>query len=97
MNSPEVMLARISVGLECELLAASDDEILQAAEDLGMNPTMKGSAAFAGVKYPAGARQFRDFFGITDWDDVPFDAERLAQARGLLSFFGSQRKDKSGK
>jgi hypothetical protein len=35
--------------LEQELIEATDEEILAAAGDLGMNPTMKGSAAFFGV------------------------------------------------
>lgn len=35
--------------LEQELTAATDEEILAAASDLGMNPAMKGSAAFFGV------------------------------------------------
>jgi hypothetical protein len=35
--------------LEQDLTEATDEEILAAASDLGMNPTMKGSAAFFGV------------------------------------------------
>jgi hypothetical protein len=35
--------------LEQELIAATDEEILAAAGELGMNPAMKGSAAFIGV------------------------------------------------
>jgi hypothetical protein len=35
--------------LEQELTEATDEEILAAASDLGMNPGMKGSAAFFGV------------------------------------------------
>lgn len=35
--------------LEQELTDATDEEILAAASDLGMNPAMKGSAAFFGV------------------------------------------------
>jgi hypothetical protein len=35
--------------LERDLLEATDEEILEAAGDLGMNPVMKGSAAFFGV------------------------------------------------
>ena len=35
--------------LEQELIGATDEEILAAASDLGMNPAMKGSAAFFGV------------------------------------------------
>lgn len=35
--------------LERELIEATDEEILEAARDLGMNPAMKGSAAFFGI------------------------------------------------
>jgi hypothetical protein len=35
--------------LEQELTEATDEEILAAAGELGMNPAMKGSAAFFGV------------------------------------------------
>jgi hypothetical protein len=48
---PEVALNRVLAGLEKELVEATDEEIVQAAEDLGMNVRMKGSAAFLGVKY----------------------------------------------
>lgn len=40
---------RLLVALERELIEATDDEILEAARDLGMNPAMKGSAAFLGA------------------------------------------------
>jgi hypothetical protein len=48
---PELALARILAAFEQELLAASDDEILAAAQQLGMNPAMKGSAAFLGLRF----------------------------------------------
>ncbi len=47
---PDVGLERLIHGLEQELLAAPDEEFLAGARDLGMNPEMKGSAAFLGVK-----------------------------------------------
>jgi hypothetical protein len=37
-------------------------EVIGAAHSLGMNPHMKGSAAFAGLKY-SGKPQMSDFFG----------------------------------
>ena len=40
---------RLLIALERELIEATDDELLEAARDLGMNPAMKGSAAFFGV------------------------------------------------
>ena len=47
---PDVGLERLIHGLEQELLAAPDEEFVAGARDLGMNPDMKGSAAFMGVK-----------------------------------------------
>jgi hypothetical protein len=47
--------------LDRELIEASDEEIVEAARDLGMNPMMKGSAAFIGLRIPAMAH-FADFF-----------------------------------
>lgn len=35
--------------LERELTDATDEEVLEAARDLRMEPTMKGSAAFFGI------------------------------------------------
>ena len=46
---PERGLERLLVALERDLLDATDEEILAAAKELGMNPAMKGSAAFFGV------------------------------------------------
>jgi hypothetical protein len=47
---PDVGLERLIHGLEQELLEAADEEFMAGARDLGMNPQMKGSAAFMGVK-----------------------------------------------
>lgn len=58
---PEVTLERILAGLERELLSADDAEILEAARELGMNPSMRGSAAFLGLRYPAVPRA-EEFF-----------------------------------
>lgn len=49
--------------LEKELTEATDEEILEAAKDLRMNPAMKGSAAFFGIAmyepplFPGGDRR----------------------------------------
>ena len=40
---------RLLAALERELIEATDEEILEAASELGMNPAMKGSAAFFGI------------------------------------------------
>jgi|HubBroStandDraft_5_1064220.scaffolds.fasta_scaffold502371_2 hypothetical protein len=47
---PDIGLERLIHGLEKELLEAADEEFMVGARDLGMNPHMKGSAAFIGVK-----------------------------------------------
>jgi hypothetical protein len=54
-------LGRILDQLDRELIEASDADILEAARDLGMNPMMKGSAAFLGLHVPAMAH-LADFF-----------------------------------
>jgi hypothetical protein len=59
--NPEAALGRILDALASELIAVSDEEILEAAKELGMNPMMKGSAAFIGLRIPAIA-DVADFF-----------------------------------
>jgi len=54
---------RVLEGLAEELIDSTDDELLEAARDLGMDPGMRGSAAFIGLKYPA-IRGPSDFFGL---------------------------------
>jgi hypothetical protein len=61
VSAPETALPRIVEALERELIEASDEEVLEAVRALGMNPGMKGSAAFAGLKYFA-KPQLSDFF-----------------------------------
>jgi hypothetical protein len=56
---PELTLERILAALEAGLVAATDDEIMEAAKDLGMNPAMKGSAAFADIRILLASRQDR--------------------------------------
>jgi hypothetical protein len=63
---PEASLSRILVSFEQELLAASDEEIMQAAKDLGMDPAMKGSAAFFGVTRPFGVAHL-DMHSLASW------------------------------
>ena len=60
---PDVALDRVLAGLEQELVEATDDEIEQAAQDLGMNVKMKGSAAFIGVTYTF-PKRIEDIFDI---------------------------------
>jgi hypothetical protein len=62
-TSPEVALDRVLAGLEKELVDATDEEIELAAQDLGMNVKMKGSAAFIGVIY-AFPKRIEDIFDL---------------------------------
>jgi hypothetical protein len=54
--SSERRLQRVHAALERELLAASDEEVRQAASDLGIKPDMKGSIAWLGISFPARLR-----------------------------------------
>jgi hypothetical protein len=60
---PAVALDRVLAGLEKELIDATDEEIELAAQDLGMNVKMKGSAAFIGVIYTV-PRRLEDIFDL---------------------------------
>ena len=75
---PEAALTRIVDALELELIEASEQEIMQAAQDLGMNPRMKGSAAFAGLKFPA-KPQLSDFFDLEVCRKLQAAAERQGE------------------
>jgi hypothetical protein len=55
--------------LEQELIEATDEEILAAASDLGMNPAMKGSAAFFGVTVDLRAKSRQDY--LSQSSDTP--------------------------
>jgi hypothetical protein len=61
--SPEIVLTRVLDAFGQEMIDASDEEILEAAKDLGMDPQMKGSAAYAGLTFPA-RWQLSDFFDV---------------------------------
>jgi hypothetical protein len=50
---PEVALTRILEAFGQELIDASDEEIMEAAKDLGIDPHMKGSSAFLGLTFPS--------------------------------------------
>jgi len=74
---PEQTLGRILAALELELVEAPEAEILEAAADLGMDPFMKGSAAFLGLKYPAIPPRFKDFFATPLGEETQLAVERL--------------------
>jgi hypothetical protein len=46
---PAAKLERLLYAFERDVLEASDEEILAVAQELGMKPEMKGSAALFGV------------------------------------------------
>jgi hypothetical protein len=79
---PEVALNRVLAGLEKELVEASDAEIELAAQDLGMNVRMKGSAAFIGVTYTF-PKRFEDIFDVqrSFFQDL-LDAQRSSLLKG---------------
>jgi hypothetical protein len=58
LTTPAAALGRILDQMDRELIEASDEDILEAARDLGMNPLMKGSAAFLGLQFFS----FAEFF-----------------------------------
>jgi hypothetical protein len=99
-------LGRMLDQLDRELIEASDEEILEAARDLGMNPMMKGSAAFIGLRVPAMA-QFADFFDSdalrsvlsirSAQQSLAPESERQRKARRLKPERSIERKDSADK
>ena len=75
-ETPESAFERLLLLLERELIDATDEEILEAARDLGMNPRMRGSSAFFGVTTPT-LRDFRTG-GPRAWSDLesPCDPQK---------------------
>ena len=57
-------LERLIDAMAEDLAEASDEEVLQACADLGMNPEMRGSAAFFGLKGPS--IRLDDFFDLEE-------------------------------
>ena len=72
-------LDRVLDGLAEELLAASEEELIAAARDLGMDPTMRGSAAFLGLKYAIPTRPAHFFAEFGEWFEQR-RRERLGRA-----------------
>jgi hypothetical protein len=68
----ESALTRLLDGLERELLEATDEEIIEAARELRMDPQAKLSAAFAGITYPAKPR-LQDFFDVEQVKTILLD------------------------
>jgi hypothetical protein len=79
---PRTALIRLLDALADDLIDASDEEVMLAAKDLGMDPRMKGSAAFAGIKYPVKPK-LSDFYDFSLDKSLPptwgWWAERLSK------------------
>ncbi len=73
--APEVALTRILEALGEDLIAASDEETLAAARELRMDPTMKGSVAFAGLKFFS-RPQLSEFFDLEGRAQLPGPLEQ---------------------
>jgi hypothetical protein len=104
---PEVVLTRILDALGQELIDASDEEIMEASKDLGMDPHMKGSAAFLGLTFPTRVN-VSDVFDLEAIKDLIASKtrERIANAtstdlestqRSRLSDNPTRRKDSEQK
>jgi hypothetical protein len=65
IKEPQAALDRLLDALARELTYVSEDEVLAAAKELGMNPMMRGSAAFLGLRIPpiADLADWAEFFG----------------------------------
>ena len=79
LSWPETALTRILEALEQELLQASDEEIMTVAKELGMNPAMKGSAAFADIRYGVALRR-TVIYGIEAWRGALTESEKSVLA-----------------
>jgi hypothetical protein len=73
----ELVLTRTLDAFAKELIDASDEEILEVAKDLAMDPRTRESAAFAGVTYPA-RWQLSDFFDLEASKQLRPAADRIA-------------------
>jgi len=95
---PHTALERLLESLESELLAASDEDILEAARGLGMRPEMKGSAAFLGLRYATRPRP-EDFAAMAAWKEgiARFGASRPATASPQPAPRGRRERPRSPK
>lgn len=78
--APEQTLDRVLDALAEVLIDASDEEIIAAAQELGMNPMMKGSAAFIGLRMPAMA-ELADFFATHQGSEAVLELQSTPKLR----------------
>jgi hypothetical protein len=96
----EASLSRILEAFEEEILESSEEEIMEAAKELGMNPAMRGSAAFIDLKFLFGLRDL-DLYDMGTWSsalDEGMSSEdrgqsQLAASRNLMSLRPSKESD----
>lgn len=81
---PETAFERILEALERELIEATDADILEAANDLGMKPGMKGSAAFLGLRRLCAPPRSEDFFEAGRMLRMLNDPRRIWSASAAL-------------
>ena len=81
ITEPQAALDRLLDALAHELIDVPDDEILEAAKELGMNPLMKGSAAFLGLR-------IAPFADLAEWAEF-FQSEHFRSSLAALSLKGA--------
>jgi hypothetical protein len=81
ITEPRAALDRLLDALAHELIDVSDDEILEAAKELGMNPLMKGSAAFLGLR-------ITPFADLAEWAEF-FRSEHFGSTLAALRLKGA--------
>jgi len=91
LSTPAAALGRILDQLDRELIEASDEDILDAARDLGMNPMMKGSAAFLGLQFFS----FAEFFDGDALKNLLQDGAALKAAAPQMASKRTARRPKS--
>lgn len=89
-GSSDLALTRILDAFAQELIDASDEEIFEVANDLGMDPKSRMSAALAGVTYPT-RPQLSDFFDVETPGKVRSVEDRTASELRLEPKNGSRR------
>ena len=91
-GSSELTLTRVLDAFAQALIDASDEEIIEVAKDLRMDPTARESAALAGVTYPA-RPQVSDFFDLNVGKELPAPLERIGSDPRAVAKHGSRRSE----
>ena len=94
-ESSELALMRVLDAFAQELVDVSDEEILDAAQGLGMDPRVRESAAYAGVIYPS-RWQLSDFFDLDPRKALQATARQIAGNPPTEQQDKSRRSKRSG-